>query len=102
MAGNALPILLLGGAAALMLAGKKKKTGRTWEYEGPPLPPTTPPPPQSKPEAEPSPKTTYVPMELAYLGYQIAGGKKTIEAFQGDYNVVMMMQTGRPKHLGSS
>lgn len=44
MAGNALPILLIGGAAALMLAGKKKKAPSAPAYGDLALPPTTPPP----------------------------------------------------------
>ena len=45
MAGNALPILLIGGAALLMMGGKKKKT----DIIEPDLPDVVPPPPPSPP-----------------------------------------------------
>lgn len=97
MAGNALPILLIGGAAALMLAGKKKKKK---QFPGEILPPQLPPI-GKLPIPEPSSGTTYVPIELAYLGYNLEGGKETIRNFQGDYNVVMMYQTnGKAKTFG--
>lgn len=39
MAGNALPILLIGGAALLMMSGKKKKSS-DWDYKDVPDAPT--------------------------------------------------------------
>ena len=110
MAGKSIaPLLLLGGAAVIVMSGKK--TGGSGRTTGPAFPDGVPlPPPIStggggapvgEPAPDPESEEVYLPIQMAYLGYSLKGGRKTIEDFQADYNIVMMLQTaGKAKTFG--